>query len=393
MTNDHRNSRVAPVSQTKILHLLPDKNRRFLLFENLVNGLDKQTFSQVICYLSGDDDQRILTEKWGYKVIDLGIPKKKLKRFRPLVVFQLARIVREQDIDIIHCQRHKCTVYGTLAAWIVGKSVKVITTVHGLNRTRTLGRKFLNRALFNRISRIIAVSKAVRSDILETNQISSPDKVVTVYNGIDAEQFSDSNLTQKEARDRLDLADKKAFVFGTVGRLTKVKGQAVLLKAFAWVCQKYPRSWLVLAGKGPLEIELRNLAAKLHIDKHVIFLGHRNDIPDVLRAYDVFVLPSFSEGLCLALLEAMASGIPVIASRVGGIPEILNSPDLGMMVSPSSVEELALAMERFCGMDQVKRDEIGKALRERVLDEFTKGTMISAMSKEYIAVMNEPGLR
>lgn len=363
------------------------------MFENLVTGLDKQTFSQVLCYLSGDDNQPGLTEKWGCKVIDLGIPKKKLKRFLPSVVLQLARLVREQDIDIIHCQRHKCTVYGTLGAWLAGKHVKVITTVHGLNRTRTLGRKFLNRALFNRISRIIAVSKAVRSDILTTNRISSPDKVVTVYNGIDAEKFGTSSLTQQEARSRLGLADKEAFVFGTVGRLTSVKGQAGLLKAFVIVCQKYPRSRLVLAGKGPLEMELRNLAAKLHIDKHVIFLGYRNDIPEVLRTFDVFVLPSFSEGLCLALLEAMAGGIPVIASRVGGIPEILNGPGLGMMVPPCSVEELALAMERFCGMDQVKRDEIGKALRDRVLDKFTKGKMISAMSKEYIAVMHEPGSR
>ena len=150
MTNDHRNSRVAPVSQTKILHLLPDKNRRFPLFENLVTGLDKQTFSQVICYLGGNDDKPSPIEKWGYKVIDLGIPKQNLKRFRPSVVLQLARIFSEQAIDIIHCQRHKCTVYGTLAAWITGKRVKVITTVHGLNRTRTLARKFLNYALFNR---------------------------------------------------------------------------------------------------------------------------------------------------------------------------------------------------------------------------------------------------
>jgi glycosyltransferase involved in cell wall biosynthesis len=389
MINDDQNSYVTPVSQTKILHLLPNKNRRFPLFENLVTGLDKRTFCQILCYLSGDDKQPGLTEKWGYQVIDLGIPKKKLRYFRPAVVFQLARIVREQNIDIIHCQRHKCTVYGTVAAWIAGKRVKAITTVHGLNRTRTLGRKCLNHVLFNRIARIIAVSKAVRSDILNTNRISSPDKVVAVYNGIDAQQFGASNLTKQEARSRLGLADTEAFVFGTVGRLTSVKGQAVLLKAFAIVCQKYPRSRLVLAGKGPLEMELRNVAAKLHIDGQVIFLGHRNDIPEVLRAYDVFVLPSFSEGLCLALLEAMASGVPVIASRVGGIPEILNGPDLGMMVSPSSIEELALAMERFCGMDQVKRDEIGKALRDRVLDEFTKGRMVSAMAKEYTAVMNE----
>jgi glycosyltransferase involved in cell wall biosynthesis len=388
MTKEQRNSDDEPVSRIRILHLLPDKGNRSHLLENLVTGLDKKIFSQLVCYLSGNDDKLSPLEKWGYEVVDLGIPKKKLKRFQPSLVLQLARILREQEVDIVHCQRHKCTVYGTLAAWMAGKNVKVVTTVHGLNRTRTLGRKLLNRAIFGRISRIIAVSESVRHDILKTNRIPSPDKVVTVYNGIDTKRFSASGLTQQEARSRLDLADKDAFVFGTVGRLTKVKGQAVLLRAFARVCQKHPNSWLVLVGKGPLEKELRDIVAELNIDKRVLFLGYRKDIPEVLRAYDVFVLPSLAEGLCLALVEAMAVGVPVIASRVGGVPEVLNSPDLGVMVSPSSVGELALAMERFCEMDKVKQNEIGKALRDRVLDEFTKDKMISAMTKEYIAVMN-----
>lgn len=391
MTNESLNSDVEQVSQTRILHLLPDKDRKFPLFENLVTGLDKQIFSQVICYLRGSDNKHNSLQQLGYEVVGLGIPERKLKRFRPSVVFQLARIIIEQHIDIVHCQRHKSTVYGALAVWIAGKNVKVVTTVHGRNRTRTLGRKLLNRALFKRISRIIAVSKAVRDDILKTNRISSPDKVVTVYNGIDTKRFSNSRLTQHEARTRLGLTNKETFVFGTVGRLTKVKGQSVLLKAFARVCQNCPESLLVLAGKGPLETELRNLSAKLNIDKSVIFVGYRKDIPEVLRAYDVFMLPSFSEGLPLSLLEAMAKGIPVIASRVGGIPEILNSSDLGIMVSPNSVKELAMAMERFCEMDNVKRDEVGKELRNRVLDEFTKEKMVSKMAEEYIDVMNETG--
>lgn len=391
MTYEHQNSDGEPASRIRILHLLPDKDRRFPLFENLVTGLDKQTFSQVICYLSGADDKHSPLEKWGYEVVGLGIPKNKLKHFMPSLVFQVARIVGEQHIDIVHCQRHKCTVYGTLAARMANKKVKVVTTVHGLNRTRTLRRKFLNRALFKRISRIITVSQAVRNDILKTNRISSPDKVIIVYNGIDTKRFTISGLTQQEAQSRLDLIEKDAFVFGTVGRLTKVKGQTVLLKTFARVCQKHPNSWLVLVGKGPLETELRDLAAELNIENRVMFLGYRKDIPEILRAYDVFVLPSFAEGLCLALLEAMASGIPVIASRVGGIPEVLNSPALGITVSPSSVEELALAMERFYCMDKVKRNEVGKTLRDRILNDFTKERMISVMAKEYIAVMNNAG--
>ena len=384
------------VSQVKILHLLSykkispfpyNKIRPLSLFENLVTGFDEQVFSQMICFLSGDRKQSSL-EKWGYPVINLGIPKNKLKKFRPSVVFKIAEIIKKHDVDIVHCQRHKPTVYGTLAAWVADKKVKVLTTVHGRNRTRTLSRKITNYVLFKRISRIISVSNAVRDDILKTNWNLSPDKVVTVYNGIDTDKFSDSISTRQEARTHLGLAIKDAFVFGTVGRLKKVKGQAVLFRAFARVCRKYPDSWLVLAGEGPLETELRSLAMELDIHKRVVFLGFRRDIPEVLHAYDVFVLPSISEGFGLALVEAMATGIPVIASRVGGVPEILNHRYSELLVAPSSLKELTLAMERLRVMSHEKRNELGKALRNRVASEFTKEKMTSAMAKEYIAVMN-----
>jgi len=127
---------------------------------------------------------------------------------------------------------------------------------------------------------------------------------------------------------------------------------------------------------------------ELNIKKRVIFLGFRMDIHDILRAYDVFLLPSFSEGLPLSLLEAMATGIPVIASRVGGVPEILYSFDQKIMVTPSSVKELSAAMIWLAGLDKIERIELGKSLRSRVESYFTKEKMTSAMSTEYIAVMN-----
>ena len=132
---------------------------------------------------------------------------------------------------------------------------------------------------------------------------------------------------------------------------------------------------------------MRGLAAELGIQESVLFLGHRHDIPEVLRAYDVFVLPSVAEGLPGALLEAMATGLPVIASRVGGVPEILNTPELGTMVAPRSVDDLASAMKVLYKMAEEKRDEVGKALRERVLEEFSKEKMISAITAEYLTVM------
>jgi glycosyltransferase involved in cell wall biosynthesis len=390
MTKKQKDSVIAMTAQIRILHVLTDQEKRLRPLENLVSGLDRNIFSQVICYLRGDDDKHTRFEAWGHDVISLNISQKKLKSLQPSMVFQLARIMKEKGIDIVHCQRHKPTVYGALAAYMTGKNLKVISHVRGLNRTRSFKRKLLNGILLRRISRIIAVSNAVRDDILRTNLMSSPDKVVTIYNGIDFKTFMDSDLTREEARTQLGLSDKDAFVYGTVGRLVETKGQEVLLKAFARVCEKYPKSWLIIAGKGRLESELRALSAELNIRERVVFLGYRTDIPKVMKTLDVFVLPSLAEGLPGALLEAMATGIPVVASRVGGVPEILNDPSLGIMVSPSSMDDLTSAMERLCSMDEIRRKVIGQGLRERVLEEFTKDKMISAMSSEYVNIMNEP---
>jgi glycosyltransferase involved in cell wall biosynthesis len=383
MTKKQKDSVIAMTAQIRILHVLTDQEKRLRPLENLVSGLDRNIFSQVICYLRGDDDKHTRFEAWGHDVISLNISQKKLKSLQPSMVFQLARIMKEKGIDIVHCQRHKPTVYGALAAYMTGKNLKVISHVRGLNRTRSFKRKLLNGILLRRISRIIAVSNAVRDDILRTNLMSSPDKVVTIYNGIDFKTFMDSDLTREEARTQLGLSDKDAFVYGTVGRLVETKGQEVLLKAFARVCEKYPKSWLIIT-------ELRALSAELNIRERVVFLGYRTDIPKVMKTLDVFVLPSLAEGLPGALLEAMATGIPVVASRVGGVPEILNDPSLGIMVSPSSMDDLTSAMERLCSMDEIRRKVIGQGLRERVLEEFTKDKMISAMSSEYVNIMNEP---
>jgi glycosyltransferase involved in cell wall biosynthesis len=380
--------RVKTSEPIRILHVLSDKDKRVRPLENLISGLDNHIFSQVVCYLRGHDEELAELEKFGHDVISLDVSEKKLRRFQPLVVWELAKIMKERSIDILHCQRHKPTVYGTIAAYITGKNLKVISHVRGLNRTRSFKRKLLNGILFRRISRIIAVSDAVREDIISSNFDFLAVKVVAIYNGIDVEPFIDSKLTREAAKIRLGIPGKNVFVYGTVGRLVETKGQSILLQAFAKVYEQCPQSCLVLAGGGRLESKLRGLAAELDIKESVIFLSHRHDIPEVLKAYDIFVLPSVAEGLPGALLEAMATGLPVIASRVGGVPEILNNPDLGTMVSPRSVDELASAMKGLYKTPEEHRYKIGKALRERVLEGFSKEKMVSAIAAEYLTVMN-----
>ena len=371
----------------RIFHLISDKDKRIRPLEYLVSGLDSNLFSQIFCFLRGDESEYTQFEASGYEVISLGLSKEKLRDFQPSVVSQLARLLDDRSIDIVHCQRHKPTFYGTLASFLTSERTKVISHVRGLNRTRNLGRKLLNALLFRRVSRVVAVSHAVREDILANNWISTPDKVVTVYNGIAVKPFLELNLRRAEARVRLGLPDEGGCVYCTVGRLEQTKGQEILLQAFAVVYRKHPDSWLVLAGKGKLERQLRNIATELNIQEHVLFLGHRSDVPEILKACDVFVLPSIAEGLPSALLEAMATGMPVIASKVGGVSEILASPGLGIMVPSKSVEALSGAMETMINMDETERAETGRVLRMRVLEQFTEEKMISAMVGQYMEVM------
>lgn len=370
-----------------ILHILQNRDKNSALFRSLVKGLEENSLKQSICYLKGKDDSNSLFEFADLKIFTLS--RETPKMFCPPLVGRIAKIIRDCDIDLVHCQRHKPTVYGTLAAWTAGEQVKVITTVHGRKRTRGLARKLTNRFVFKRISKIVAVSQAVGEDVVQSNPGLNPDKVVTIYNGIDVEKFMLSGVSQENAKRHLGISQNKGIVFGTAGRLAPVKGHDVLLRAFAKLLRKHPHSWLLIAGAGSLEEELKKLSEMLTIQNRVIFFGYRKDIQVFLKALDCFVLPSLSEGHPLALLEAMAGENMVIASRVGGVPEILSVSGPGMMVSPGCVESLAESMEKVCRMNAHERSAQGKMLRQRVVENYTIDKMVSATACLYREVMGE----
>ncbi len=368
----------------KILHILQNKDKKFVLLDKLVEGLSRENFRQTLCYLHGERDGSSQLDK-RFTILCLG--SKSVRSFNPFVVFRVSKIIRCHGIDIVHCQRHKPTVYGALGSWLAGTDAKVVATVHGRNRTRNFGRKLANFFVFKRVSKIVAVSDAVRKDILKTNPRLKPDKVATIYNGIDEEAFSVESIDLENARKRIGIEEKEAVVFGTVGRLAPVKGHEFLLRAFSKVLDEIPGSWLVVAGSGPLESELKSRIEKTSMESRVRFLGFRSDIPQVLAGLDCFVLPSLSEGHPLSLLEAMACERPVIASAVGGIPEILTSPCPGILVEPRSPAQLASAMVKIGKMAGGKRAEIGKSLRNIVLEKYTSRKMISNTTELYRSLL------
>ncbi len=364
-----------------VMHVLLDNSFEWPLFENLINGINSKQFKQSVCYLCGNKNQNSSLADAGITVINSGYTKKQLRRLNFSLLQQLKKEIEDHEIDIVHCQRHKSTVYGTFASIFAQNDVKVITTVHGRSRTGSINRKLLNFLILNRVSKIIAVSNAVKVDIRQSNWLLNSDKIITVYNGIDTSRF-DSALSKQDARNKLGLPESK-FIFGTAGRLTKVKAHHMLLTAFAMIYKDNKECCLVIAGDGSLKEELELQAESLGITNVTFFTGQRNDIPEVLRALDVFVLPSLSEGHPLVLLEAMAAGLPLIATNVGGIPEILYEPHSARLISPGNVEELVNAMTILYSESESHRESTGKEFRTRVNDRFTIDQMVTKTALLY----------
>ncbi|MCJ7601953.1 MAG: glycosyltransferase [Desulfobulbaceae bacterium] len=369
-----------------ILHVLSSFKGDYPLFNQIVHGL-KEGYRHIVCYLVGPPSDNETLGKAGYHIIWLPFGKEDLRGFKYRVVRELNQIIKANGVDIIHAQRHKSVFYAALAAR-KNSNVRMITTVHGLKRSRSLFRKIGNRILWTRINKIIAVSEAVKRDILLTNPWFPADRVEVVYNGIDLAVFGRSDLDKAESRAFFGLPSHR-WLWGAVGRLAPVKGHDVLLKAWAGSEIGKRGGHLAIAGKGRLRDELSCLARELGIENEVSLLGHVADIPKFLAALDGFVMPSRHEGFPLAVLEALAAGLPVVASRVGGIPEILINFDnkgQAFLVPPENEKELGVAMGKVMAWSELQRNQAVASIKQHA--QLFDGTrMVARMDLLYRELM------
>jgi glycosyltransferase involved in cell wall biosynthesis len=349
---------------------------------DLILRLDKDRFNVIFIYLTSHGVEKNLIEEAGYKVFYLSNIEM-VKEFRFSILFRLIRILKENNIDILHCHRHKSSFYGALAG-ILAKTPVVLSHVHGLSRTRNIGRRLLNFFLFKRFDRIIGCAKSVRDDVLKDNPSVAQEKVIALENSVDFERFADVPITKIEAKSKLADVPVDAFVYGTVARFGPYKGHSFLIKAFEKVKKQVPSARLILAGDGPLKEEIQEQAAKAGLDDSVHFLGRRDDIPKLLRAMDTFVLPSIgSEGMPLVILEAMAAGVPCIASSLSGIPEVINSSDVGFLVPPRDENALAEAMITLANMPEEKLKDLTEKAKERIRKVFNHNIIRAKLVKIY----------
>lgn len=319
---------------------------------------------------------------------DKGIPVQYFTMGRGLNLFGILRIIRfihNNGIRIVHSHGYKSNIF---LGFLPVKKFRVVSTVHGWAK-ETGGMKiriyeFLDSFALRRIDQVVAVSKGVINDLIKHGL--REEKISVVYNGIKLSIIANSfNISQVRSRYGMTNDD---FVIGTVGRLEKVKGHSYLIEAMPSILKEIKHCKLIIVGDGPLEMDLRRLVEKLDLSKYVKFAGYINDIDSFLAMIDLFVLPSLSEGLPITLLEAMDSGKPVLASEVGGIPEVITDNDNGLLFPSADSSSISKAIKNMY-QDQSLTKKMSAKGKYIVKEQHSSSSMAKQYSTIYSRLQSE----
>lgn len=292
-------------------------------------------------------------------------------RFDPTVFQRLRRLLHNQHADLLHCHGYKENFYGLPAA----AGLPVVTTNHLWKRTSPALRLYcwLDGKLSRRFDHVVAVSEPIRQELLAAGIQSQ--KISRIINGIDIAPYRHPlTLPERDTiRSNLGIGQKQ-FAFGMLSRLGKEKGHSDALQALARLKSSLPEILLVVVGDGPELGSLQAQATHLGLDEHVRFCGQRSDVADILRAFDAFLMPSLIEGLPMALLEAMATGLPTIATPVGDISAVIEDNRSGLLVPPADAVKLAAAMKRLTS-DSSLQQRLGQSASRTIERQFSSRQM------------------
>jgi L-malate glycosyltransferase len=261
------------------------------------------------------------------------------------IVREARRFLLGKAVKVLHSHRYKENLAATALAWRC-RIPCVVRTQHGMAEPFT-GTRRVKQGLLQRLDRftarhttdcVICVSKEMQNRFVH---LIKPDKIRIIYNGLDQERVF-SELSQEEAKRRLGVRET-CWLIGTAGRLDPIKRHDLFLSIAQHILKLHPDTRFLIAGEGGEKGRLENMASNLGILDRVLFLGHRDDIYDLLRAMNVFLLCSDHEGLPMVLLEAVHLGVPVVARKVGGIPEVFENGVSGVLVDSAEPRPLAEA--------------------------------------------------
>lgn len=317
----------------------------------------------------------------GARVFLLG----KRRRGDATTATKLANLINVERADILHLHNPPGMFWGTLARALSGRRAPIVRTEHNPYSPESMPRlyRLLYRRLTKRARRVICVSEAVRRSFVE----AFPDLAglhVALPNGVRVQDY-EKLPPRHECRAQFHLAPGQRLI-GTVGRMSPVKNQKLLIEAFARVRERAPDVNLAIIGEGELRAKLADYAADLGVSECVSLVKESKLIDYFYGALDVFVLSSDSEGMPLTLLEALASGVPVVATEVGGIPEVVESGATGYLVPKGSAEYLAKRILDLL-QDPAKAQAIALAGRAMVRERFTAEKMVAGIENIYDEVL------
>jgi len=330
---------------------------------NVINGLDSHRFrSSVTCLQeAGPFAARIRSP-------DVAIHTLGLRGGNNIrLPLRLAGLFRRTNTDVVHTRNAEAFFYGFLGAKLA-RVPALIHSEHGRVLPDSPRRMTVQRWFLSFTDGAFAVSDRLRRDLVHHLRVPER-RFEVIYNGVDEGRIA--NADRSRARQSLGATDGE-IVIGSVGRLVPVKNYALLLRGFSRVAGPVR---LVLIGEGPERASLEALAATTGIAARTHLLGHREDVAELLVGLDIFVLPSFSEGMSNTVLEAMAAGVPIVASNVGGNSEIIQDGLSGLLFESENEPELTDRLVRLIG-DPELRAQLGRAGQERVMREFSMGAMI-----------------
>ena len=291
--------------------------------------------------------------------------------------YRFRKLLEEERVNLVHAHEFDANVQGAFVVMISG--IPIVATVHGKHY---FWEKFRRRLAYRWVSRratMVAVSEDLKQFIIEKVGVSSG-RITVLYNGVDVPPPT-AQTDVDACRKELGLP-KNDQIVGVVGNLYPVKGHQYLIESIPAVLEKCPNTSFIFAGRGQLETELKDQVHRLGLDKRVHFLGLRQDIPRILALLDVFVLPSLSEGLSMAILEAMMAGKPVIATRVGGNPEIVLDGETGFLVPPRDSQVLAASLTKVLS-NKRQATRFGEKGKHRAEGQFSLRTMVMAYQSLY----------
>lgn len=348
----------------------------------------------------GEDSMAFVAEGRDVEIVRIDELGREISPLRDLAAtVRLARLIRRERPDILHTHTAKAGTVGRVAALLAGRRRPpiVVHTFHGhvlrgyFGPVRSLVFRLLERWLAAHTTALIAVSPQVRDDLVDLH-VAPPERFAVIRLGIELdERVNGAQNGRLESRRYLGIPPDR-FAVGWIGRMTAVKRTDDVLLAFKRLRDEGVDAVLCLVGDGPDRVQLERRAHELGVMRDTLFLGYQEDVAPFYAAFDALVLPSSNEGTPVSAIEALAAGRPVVATRVGGVPDVVEEGKDGFLVEPGATEQLADRLGQLA-RDPELRAQMGRAGRERVLPRYAVDRLVDDVDRLYRSLLSEVDAR